>query len=107
MDIENKLNINRINEAINILKVQIDLINKLNKENKTVENNLSWASLMSVQSVLEKTLNGMCRNVLIKEKPMTQSYIEIEDNYLLREDSDLELCFGQWLIKYNYIDIYR
>ncbi len=56
----NELNIIRINEAINILKAQINLLER-----------------------------------------------KVEDKYLERKDYDLDLCFGQWLIKNNYVNAHR
>jgi|LULG01.1.fsa_nt_gb hypothetical protein len=94
----NELNIIRINEAINILKAQINLLER---------KDTSWAHLVSIESKLKSTLDNMTKNILDKQYRKWDEYIKIEDKYLERKDYDLDLCFGQWLIKNNYVNAHR
>lgn len=94
----NELNIIRINESINILKAQIDLLERKDP---------SWVHLVAIEHKLESTLTNMCKNILEKQYRKWEEYIKIEDKYLERKDYELDMCFGQWLIKNNYVNAHR
>ena len=94
----NELNIIRINEALNILKAQIDSLDRKHPR---------WVYLVSIESKLKSTLDNMTKNILEKQYRKWEEYIKIEDKYLERKDYELDMCFGHWLIKNNYVNAHR